>query len=380
VSVRRAVATVATLALLAACGGSLTSTATSAATLPATVWLCKPGLRDDPCTSSLTATVIGRSGITGVQHASVAAHPPIDCFYVYPTVSEQAATNANLHIDPQERAVAIAQASRFSQVCRVFAPMYRQVTLRTLAQPNGLTAAAAQTAYAGVAAAFTDYLEHDNHGRGFVLIGHSQGASVLIPLIKAMIDQNPSLRRRLVSALLLGGNVLVSTAGRAGGDFAHIPACASTRQTGCVVAYSSFNQVPPPLAFFGRVTSALDPLRRESSTAGLQVLCVNPASPAGGSGTLLTYLPTTALAALGLAGGPSVTTPWIAYAGEYTGHCEASGGANWLQIDRPGGAADHRPAAIQLDGPNWGLHTYDVNIALGNLVGLVDAQSRAYRG
>ena len=48
---------------------------------------------------------------------------------MYPTVSTQPTANANLTMDPQETAVAVAQASRFSQVCNVYAPMYRQLTV-----------------------------------------------------------------------------------------------------------------------------------------------------------------------------------------------------------------------------------------------------------
>ena len=39
---------------------------------------------------------------------------------------EQEGPNADLTIEPQETQIAIDQASRFSQVCRVFAPMYKQ--------------------------------------------------------------------------------------------------------------------------------------------------------------------------------------------------------------------------------------------------------------
>ena len=59
-------------------------------------------------------------------------NPKIDCFYVYPTVSDQKGPNANLHIDPEERSIALYQAARYSQYCRVFAPMYRQITVPAL--------------------------------------------------------------------------------------------------------------------------------------------------------------------------------------------------------------------------------------------------------
>ena len=92
-------------------------------------WLCRPGLPDDPCTADLTTTVIPESGRATLAPASPAANPSVDCFYVYPTVSEQSGVVANLHVDPSETAVARIQASRFSQVCKVYAPVYPQLTL-----------------------------------------------------------------------------------------------------------------------------------------------------------------------------------------------------------------------------------------------------------
>jgi alpha-beta hydrolase superfamily lysophospholipase len=58
-------------------------------------------------------------------------------------------------------------------------------------------------AYADVLAAWRTYLANDNHGRGFVLVGHSQGALMLGRLIKEEIDGKP-IQSQMVSALLLG--------------------------------------------------------------------------------------------------------------------------------------------------------------------------------
>src|SRR5581483_3176324 len=91
-----------------------------------TVWLCRPGVVPDPCASPLDATVVAANGTRSVEHDRAAPAPAIDCFYVYPTVSAQTTPIANLHVDPEETAIAINQASRFSSVCRVYAPMYRQ--------------------------------------------------------------------------------------------------------------------------------------------------------------------------------------------------------------------------------------------------------------
>jgi hypothetical protein len=90
-----------------------------------TVWLCRPGMAADPCTSSLQTEVVLASGARSVVNVSVASASKFDCFYAYPTVSQETTLNSDLSIQKAEIATAIAQASRFSTVCRVWAPMYR---------------------------------------------------------------------------------------------------------------------------------------------------------------------------------------------------------------------------------------------------------------
>ena len=347
-----------------------------------TVWLCRPGLSDNPCTSNLTTTVVRANGTTYVQRARPTKNPPIDCFYVYPTVSTQPTPNANLHIDPQERAVAIAQASRFSQVCRVYAPMYPQLTLSAISK--GISPQSAAIAYLGVFSAWNDYLAHYNKGRGVVLIGHSQGASLLIALIKREVDPNPSERHLLVSALLMGGNVTVPTGQDVGGDFAHIPACETNAQTGCVVAYSTFSSPPPANSFFGRVGTSISALSGLSPTSadGLEVLCTNPAALAGGTGPLIPYFPTKPFPGskfeYGATSKHTVRTAWVSYPNLYRAQCESSGGATWLQATDIAGPKDTRPVVQPVLGPRWGLHLDDVNLALGNLVQIVREESVTY--
>ncbi len=278
-----------------------TTTAASASATPTaapsnTVWLCRPGLADNPCESDMTATVISADGTSTTEQASPAKDPPIDCFYVYPTVSGQTTTNADLTVDPAQTAVAILQASRFSQVCRVYAPMYRQITvtgIRALlsgALPGGEAAASITTAYGDVLSAWQDYLAHYNNGRGVVLISHSQGTLMLRRLLISEIDPKPEMRGLLVSALLIGGNVTVAKGKDVGGDFQNIPACRSADQTGCVVAYSAFNEPPPADTLFGKAGRGI---RGNLDTGtGMDVLCVNPASITGGTGPLKPYFPT----------------------------------------------------------------------------------------
>ena len=147
-------------------------------------WLCKPGMKPDPCAPGLSTTVYNAPLTTaiGVQHPKAQRNPPIDCFYVYPTVSDEKTANSDLVIQDTERSIALYQVARYSQYCRIYAPMYRQVTLAGAGLPGvelDATKPTRRWASATCENALADYLTHYNHGRGFVLIGHSQGSGVL---------------------------------------------------------------------------------------------------------------------------------------------------------------------------------------------------------
>ena len=364
------------LAALASCLAALFAVCAPASAK--TVWLCKPGLAENPCLASLTTTVIGADGQEHARRVRRARRPRIDCFYVYPTVSGQPTVNANRKIEAEQRAVARQQASRFSQVCRPFAPVYRQLTIAGIGQPEGIPPAGARLAYRDVRDAWREYLRRHNRGRGVVLIGHSQGTYMLRELVKREIDRRPRVRARLVSALLIGGNVLVRKGRRAGGDFRNVPACERPRQTGCVIAYSAFGDVPSADALFGRVLTGFpgasgDPARHE-------VLCTNPASLRGGAGALRTLFRTEPFpGVLGALIGerPDVPTPWAAVPDRFTAGCRNQGGASWLHVTHA--PDDPRLTLSPTLGPGWGLHLYDVNLALGDLVELVRRQARAHR-
>jgi hypothetical protein len=223
-----------------------------------------------------------------------------------------------------------------------------------------------------VRAAFATYLRKYNHGRGFVLIGHSQGSFVLEQLIAKDVDAKPAVRKRLVSAILLGGNVLVRHGKNAGGSFQHVPACRSNTQLGCVIAFSTFDQPPPANSLFGRTT-----------VSGDQVLCTNPAALAGGAAKVDPVLPSAPFApgtliAAGISllrlTQPAASTTWISEPGAYRARCSSAGGANVLQITPLDGAQTAAPSPD----PTWGLHLLDANIELGNLISVVHDEANAY--
>ncbi len=353
--------------------GTAAALPSSAGAASSTVWLCKPGLRGNPCTPGLSTTRFSPAGRRlGRENVRAVKNPKFDCFYVYPTVSGQSTVQANLQIDPEERSIALYQAARYSQNCRVYAPMYRQATLQSIGNPALLTPAVRAAVYADALNGWTTYLRKYNKGRGVVLIGHSQGTFVLRALIAAEIDPKPAIRGKLISALLLGGNVSVRKGKDVGGDFQHIRACHSTTQLQCVVAFSTFDAPVPADSKFGRTT-----------TAGRQVLCTNPASLGGGPGAVDTIFPTQPFAPrnplsigiklLGLTL-PTAPTTWIHVPRSYRARCSSAGGASVLQISPLSGGQTPKASPD----PTWGLHLMDVNVALGNLVDLVRVQGAAY--
>ncbi len=340
-----------------------------------TVWLCEPGQVADPCAYSTTTTSVSANGTTSVSTpaASPTAHR-YDCFYVYPTVSTEPANNADLTIQPAEIGAAAAQASQFSRVCNVWAPMYRQATAGTLRSGAATRPGVIAIAYGSLLSAWKDYLAHDNDRRPIVFIGHSQGAAMLIRLLRSQVDPSPSLRKRMVSAIILGGNVQVPVGRDVGGSFKNIPTCGSVSQTGCVVAYSSFGSPPPESAFFGRPGQGVSLQSGQTTKRGQQVACVNPATFSFQPGGLQPLF----LRVTSRVRHVTVTTPWVSYPGLYTAQCQQSGGASWLQVTATPGSADPRPTVSAALGPLWGYHLADMNLALGNLVGDVGSEEAAY--
>jgi hypothetical protein len=319
-----------------------------------TLWLCGPDAEDDACIGDLDATVLAPDGSRTVDPFTPVEDPPVDCFYVYPTVSQAATRNAPLEITSAEREVARAQAARFGEVCRVVAPIYRQVTVQGLLTGGFRDTEARDLAFGDVVSAFNDHVASSGD-RPFVLLGHSQGAQDLTRLVAERIEGDPDLAPRLVSALLIGGEVNVPVGEDVGGSFATVPACREPDQRGCVVAYNSFAETPPAFALFGR------------AGGGLEVLCVNPAALEGGAAPLTPYLPTATV--------DGFATPFATADGAVTGECRTEGASSWLQVDVDPdlrAAADAGGADL---GPAWGLHVGDVNLALGDLVELVRAQT-----
>jgi hypothetical protein len=345
-------------------------------------WLCLPG-RADPCGQPLPTAALNANGYGSVGRSAPAAAPVADCFYVYPTVSRDPGLFSDLDAGIEEQAAAAVQFARFHEVCRTFAPIYRQYTLAALRRAVAGEAIdrTGGAAYEDVRAAWRHFLQHRNQGRPFVLIGHSQGTLHLTRLLAEEIEGSEAAGRML-SALLIGFNVEVPEGRLTGGSFRTTPLCTRLGQTGCVVSYVSFRATnpPPPGALFGR-----------AATPGMTVACTNPAALAGGAAPLDSYWFTLTPAPQGA---PAIAwsregappTPFLRTEGLTRAACVNRGGVGYLSVQVVADPDDPRTDDIPGDvyalgavNPGWGLHLADVNLALGDLIRIVGAQADAYR-
>jgi pimeloyl-ACP methyl ester carboxylesterase len=355
----------------------------------AETWLCRPDkTANNYCSVDLSTTVVKADGSETAEAFKADPKAPIDCFYVYPTVSNDPGVVSDMNPGPEEINVVKVQFARLGARCRLYAPLYRQFTLTALRagqsgkpMPGSADPAVRQVGYNDVLDAWNYYLAHDNAGRGVVLVGHSQGSGVLTQLISREIDGKPA-QAKVISAILMGTRLPVDK-GKDTGLFKQVPLCASASQTGCAIAYASFRDTipPPPNSLFGK-----------APTDAQIAACVNPANLApGGKGEFHAYLSNAQITNSAakpvewVKGKPNPTTPFVSAPGLLTGQCVQKNGFSYLEVHVNAVAADPRADDITGDvvqngqvNPAWGLHLIDANLAMGNLVDIVGAQGKAW--
>lgn len=329
-------------------------------------WVCRPG-KEGACTGGLDAVTVRADGSRMPRKFTPSANPPIDCFYVYPTVSPESAQYSDLRLAPEIADVARTQAGRLTSMCRLFAPLYRQLT------EAGLSAVLAARGkpdwngpYADVLAAWRWYTAHANNGRGVVVIGDSQGSILLQRLLAEQIDGQRD-QSVLVAAFLAGALSLpVAKNAASGGLLKRIPLCTNGAETGCVYVWNSYLAGDAsPHRVFGR-----------NPAAPLMAACASPASPGGGPGALKAYFAKPRAAS---AGDP----PWEDREGQLSARCVADSQGNVLRvtIERTRYAATLRAALRDAAGDDpggWGLHAVDLDLTQGNVLDRVQQETAAW--
>lgn len=328
-------------------------------------WLCAPG-HNDACATNLDATTVDAQGKRTPKPFVPAKDPKVDCFYVYPTVSKEQTTFASMTASPEVVRVAVLQAARFRSQCRVFAPIYRQMTLPGLGRVmSGAEKLDMSPGFGDVRDAWRWYLAHENHGRGVILIGHSQGSIMLTRLVAEEIENKPA-QKLLVSALLPGNPGFTVPEGKdVGGSFKSVPICRARDQLGCVALWSMYGEDDASNRLFGH-----------SPGGGLVAPCVNPAAPGGGRALVKAYTSKPPSA-------PADAPPWVELVGQLSGECVADAQGNVLRMRiEPSTNADSLRAYITSRavglGPGWGWHVFDGTLAQGDMLDMVAAEIAAW--
>ena len=332
------------------------------------MWLCRPDLAGDVCHADATATELRADGSRAVLPSSAAAAPKVDCFYVYPTVDLALVPDNHTDFEALEPVADAtrSQAGPFRDVCALYVPLYRQITIGTYVFSAEAREKRSEVAFSDVKDAFLHYMGQYNHGRKVVLLGHSQGADMVVRLLKALFEQDPVMLSLLLVAMPIGGPVEVRKGRLVGGTFEAIPLCSHPDELGCVVAFQS-----RPAA--GRVGKPLFQPRPGNVTA-----CVNPA-PAGELGIhrfTRALFPLTTVTRAYLSGVESINTQFLMLREFYTAACvEGLDGYGYLAVAVGPKNGDARVSPLDLTASRFnggmGLHVADVQFAMGDLVDLV---------
>jgi hypothetical protein len=316
-------------------------------------WLCGPrAASDDRCADANQDTTIVRAdGRTEVRASDPPHDPPVDCFYVYPPFGWTGDIDTAMNRDTTtEETLIFEQAARLREQCRVYAPLFKQAGLGSNQS----------VPYTDIHAAFRHYMGQWNGGRRVILFGQAQGAEHLTRLLQDEFDDDPEMRALLVSAFLIGGRVDVPAGARVGGTFKNIPACGAPTETSCVVGWSLASSTTP------REIAA----KWGDAPSGRARLCVNPANPAGGAGSL-----TPIVIADGQRNTPTeIGTPFVELPDLLTAECQTSGSITSLVVRAASPDDMRNPGPMLTNAPQWGLFLSGVSLAMGSIMQLLAQQ------
>ena len=101
------------------------------------------------------------------------------------------------------------QATAFRTVGDIYAPYYRQADAASRAkmpQKEQVEVVAGAPTVDGIAA-FRHFLKHFDHGRPFILVGHSLGSNVMANLLAQYMGSHPRVYKRMIAAYVVGYSI-----------------------------------------------------------------------------------------------------------------------------------------------------------------------------
>lgn len=140
-----------------------------------------------------------------------------------------------------------------------YSPYYRQCSLQSF-ENDSLKAARMLLALDDVRRAFQHYLKHQNGGRPFILAGFSQGAHIMLELLKEMDDETFG---RMIAAYAIG--ITIPDTDR------HIVPAKGAADTGVTICYNSVRDTTCAMQGWTKSSVAINPVnwRTDSISATL---------------------------------------------------------------------------------------------------------------
>lgn len=149
-----------------------------------------------------------------------------------------------------------------------YSPYYRQCSLQSFVT-DSLKNARIATPLGDVRSAFSHYLNHLNGGRPFILAGYSQGAMLMLELLKEMDD---STYERMIAAYAIG--ITIAQPER------HIVAARGADDTGVTVSYNSVRDRNSTMPGWTNSCMAINPVNwRTDSTRATLITEPSPLLP-----------------------------------------------------------------------------------------------------
>ena len=173
--------------------------------------------------------------------AEFGSHPeqPVDVFLIGATADygEDGSLQSSTFL-PKDRyyqsSLLNMQEGLYAGCCNIYAPYYRQACLNIYYLVDQDRVPYLSAAYRDVRAAFLWYLEHENHGRPFLIAGFSQGADMGLRLMEEFMD-DPALQKQLVAAYLPGWRITPEDVAA----YPHLRMAQGPDDTGVIVSYNS---------------------------------------------------------------------------------------------------------------------------------------------
>jgi len=168
----------------------------------------------------------------------------VDVFYLYPTAWQKLNANEpniceidNPSMMKGSKLAFARQATAFEPVGNIYAPYYRQadaaycLSLPLEEQDKVVGGIPKADAFA----AFDYYIKHYNHGRPFILVGHSQGSNILVYLLSEYMKEHPAVYARMVAAYVIGYSVTDDYLAKN----PHLKFAKGPNDTGVIISYNT---------------------------------------------------------------------------------------------------------------------------------------------